>query len=415
MTESNEHSFGSCYRYYLNIGSNLGNPRNNIARAIRKIESCFGHGVSSDMVESAPWGFDSTNSFCNIGYTVDSPLNPLKMLDMLKHIERDLSAVPHRNPDGSYRDREIDIDIMAAADQYGEISISSPQLSLPHPHLEDREFFNGPLKQMQEVMHFIIRTDDKRTYLLLDCDNNVPSLSQTAIAPLESVFHLEKNAIATEVVNEYAPEGMHWVELRSSWQYIGDRLWALASKGAELIYWDQETQFCGRCGSVMYREGEIEKRCHECGAIRFPRLSPCVLVLVEDGDRALLVHNRAMRSGLHALVAGFVETGESLEDCVKREVAEETGLQVDNLKYFGSQSWPFPGQLMMAFRCRLVGGNLHWADGELNAGGFFTRQDVECRQTAEGNENDTFSLPSLPSLSRRLIDSWLADTTLNCQ
>lgn len=393
------------YRYYLNFGSNLGNRRENISLAIQRIEKMLGHGVCSELAESEPWGFDSANSFINAGFAADSLLEPFEMLRLLKKVESELSAVPHRNADNSYCDREIDIDIMTAWDEHGEIHISSPELTVPHPHLAERDFFLNPLRQLYQTGHIAIRSEGHKTYLLLDADNNIPTLRQTAFTPFGTLFAVAGNLVASEAVSNYCPENFKWVELRESWKYLGDKLWALASKAAELIYWNQETLFCGRCGSVMTRVGEIEKRCGECGAERFPRLSPCVLVLVEKDDKALLVHNSNMRKGMHSLVAGFVETGESLEECVAREVKEETSLEVADIEYFGSQSWPFPGQLMMAFRCRWVSGSLKWADGELSGGGFMTRDDVQER--LQKSDLPPFSLPSLPSLSRRLIDAWL--------
>ena len=131
-----------------------------------------------------------------------------------------------------------------------------------------------------------------------------------------------------------------------------------------------------------------------CGAEYFPRLNPAIVVLVTKDDRALLVHSRNLKSGIHALVAGFVETGESLEDCVVREIKEETDLEVEDVEYFGSQAWPFPFQLMIGFTAKYKSGKIRFADGELSSGDFFTRDSVP-------------PLPTLPSLSRRIIDAWI--------
>lgn len=407
MTDNRETApIASGFRYYLNLGSNLGNPRENISKAIGRIEETFGKGISSKMVGSEPWGFDSTNSFVNIAFVMDSELPPEIVLRMLKNLEKELSPIAHRNADGSYRDREIDIDIMTVW-AGSELTLSTPELTLPHPHLQERPFFTEPLQELYGLKHIVIRKEGRNTFVLLDSDGQIPTLKQTSQIPISTVFRFGDTTVASETLSDCDIDGLSWVELRKSWGALGDEQWALASKAAELVNWDNETRYCGRCGKSMKRTGEIQKNCTECGAERFPKLSPSVLALVEKGNEALLVHGTAMRGGMHALVAGFVETGETLEECVCREVFEETGMKVENVRYFGSQSWPFPGQLMTAFRCSWVSGEPRWADGELNAGGFMSRNEIDRRLAEESPE--TFTLPTLPSLSRRLIEAWRND------
>lgn len=183
--------------------------------------------------------------------------------------------------------------------------------------------------------------------------------------------------------------------LRESYGLLTEEEYAAAAKGAELVNWSEETKFCPYCGERLQRATEISKKCPECGREYFPQLSPAIVVLVKRGEEALLVHARNFRRPeMMALVAGFVETGESLEQCVAREIKEETDLDVTDIRYVGSQSWPFPHQLMLGFTAVYAGGELKFADGELSAGGFFTRDNVP-------------ELPTPPSLSRRIIDSWL--------
>ena len=134
--------------------------------------------------------------------------------------------------------------------------------------------------------------------------------------------------------------------------------------------------------------------CPSCGREYFPQLSPAVVVLVTKGEEALLVHAANFKRPFHALVAGFVETGETLEECVAREVREETTLEIEDIRYFGSQSWPFPHQLMLGFTARWREGEVRFADGELTSGGFFRRD----------------ALPELPppaSLGGAIIDAWI--------
>lgn len=210
---------------------------------------------------------------------------------------------------------------------------------------------------------------------------------------LPSVTFSLSHAIGAEIEGEL-PQECVAVGLRESWKILGDEQWALAAKAAELTAWWRFTRFCPRCGKPLEKASEISKRCSGCGEEIFPRLNPAILVLVRKGDEALLV--RGPHRQFFALVAGFVETAESLEQCVAREVMEETSLHISDIRYFGSQGWPFPSQLMVAFTARYAAGELRFADGELCDGRFFRRDEVP-------------ELPSLPSLSRRLIDAWIEE------
>ncbi len=134
-------------RYYINIGSNLGNRLINISKAVSAIEKEFGWFELSHHIESDAWGYVSPNKFLNIGMLFISDKTPLEVLHILQRIEKSFSPTPHRNPDGSYRDRLIDIDIMAVDD----IVIDTPELTLPHPHLHDRPFFLEPYQELLEV------------------------------------------------------------------------------------------------------------------------------------------------------------------------------------------------------------------------------------------------------------------------
>lgn len=132
--------------YYLNIGSNLGNKMLNISRAVSMIEKEFGWFELSSPVESEPWGFESKHKFVNIGMHIITDKEPLEVLHILQRIERKISPLSHRKKDGTYADRQIDIDIMAA----DGIEMQTPELALPHPHLHDRPFFLNPYNELKE-------------------------------------------------------------------------------------------------------------------------------------------------------------------------------------------------------------------------------------------------------------------------
>lgn len=421
------------YRYYLNIGSNLGDTTGNIKRAEQELDQAFGLTLRSDTVRSAPWGFESDHEFLNVGVAVDSDLEPPEMLRRLKEIEKALCPSAHRNADGTYRDRETDLDIMTLRNihEAKDMEWHTPDLTIPHRHLQDRPFFLEPLQELRTQPTVVLkggRVLVRKAFLgeensrgntvefpQQDSTSGLPqrlSSLPTAeeVAALEAVsprFRFPRLNGFETLPRAEAPEGFEWMGIRESWQVLGETGWEGVSRIAELLTWDCETRFCGRCGKPMERQTEISKRCPDCGVERFPKLSPAVLVLVTRGEEALLVHGAGMRPKMHALVAGFVETGETLEECCHREVAEETGMEIEGLEYFGSQPWPFPGQLMVGFRCRWKSGQPRWADGELTSGGFMTRQEVRSRE-----RSGEIALPSQPSLSRRLIDAWLNPSPL---
>ena len=137
-------NFAPMNHIFLNIGSNVGNRRMNLSRAVAAIEKEFGYFELSHTVESEPWGFDSHNEFLNVGMMVLSDLPPLEILHKLQAIERSISPEPHRNPDGSYADRVIDIDIIAIDD----LVIDSPELQVPHPRMAERPFVLEPLAEL---------------------------------------------------------------------------------------------------------------------------------------------------------------------------------------------------------------------------------------------------------------------------
>lgn len=135
--------------YYINIGSNLGNRLMNLTRAVSAIEKRFGWFELSHHMESEPWGFNSKNKFLNIGMAFISELQPLEVLHILQEVETSINPSSHRNADGSYKDRIIDIDIMAV----DGVEMSTPELTLPHPHLEERPFFLEPYNELRNIIN----------------------------------------------------------------------------------------------------------------------------------------------------------------------------------------------------------------------------------------------------------------------
>lgn len=182
--------------------------------------------------------------------------------------------------------------------------------------------------------------------------------------------------------------------LRPSYYKLSSPLYLKAGKCQELNYWDQNTHFCGICGAPMKMATDISKQCTNCGKQVWPALATAVIVLVKKGEEVLLVHARNFKSDFYGLVAGFVETGETLEECVHREVMEETGLTIKDLHYFGSQPWPYPSGLMVGFTANYVEGEIHLQKEELSRGKWFTKDNLP-------------TIPEKLSIARQIIDAWI--------
>lgn len=192
------------------------------------------------------------------------------------------------------------------------------------------------------------------------------------------------------------PDGFVLLSLREANPRMSEKDYRAAGKAMELMHWDAGSRFCGTCGKPLVRASEISKKCPECSHEVFAQVSAAIIVLIHRGDEVLLVHARNFSRPYFGLVAGFVETGESLEECVLREVMEETSLRVKNIRYVGSQPWPYPNSLMLAFHAEYESGEIKFADGELTDGGFFLLDSLPL-------------LPPPPSIARRLIDEWLSE------
>ena len=175
---------------------------------------------------------------------------------------------------------------------------------------------------------------------------------------------------------------------------LPDDLLSLGGMAMQALWWESTSGFCPRCGDPTERlAGEWGKRCPKCKYEHYPHLHPAVIVVVRDGDRVLLARKAIWALGRYALVAGFVDNGESLEGCVAREVKEEVGVDVKDITYVGSQNWPFPSQLMVGFVATYAGGEIKVDAEELEDARWFPCSNLP-------------SLPSRHSISRFLIDNF---------
>jgi len=194
-----------------------------------------------------------------------------------------------------------------------------------------------------------------------------------------------------------APQGWGWQNLRTLYGGLDDPLFALAGRALQLIDWDRTHQYCGACAAPTRAKSEERSRtCTACGLVAYPRVAPAVMCLARRGSQLLLARAPRFPPGMYSALAGFVEPGETLEQCVAREVQEEVSVRVRNLRYFGSQPWPFPHSLMIAFHADFDSGEIRTDGVEIEDAQWF----------------DLDKLPRLPariSIARRLIDAALAE------
>ncbi len=253
---------------------------------------------------------------------------------------------------------------------------------------------------------------DETAYWLLRCENQLLTTtgkSADAIFPCGCAadFHHPPGALrvgewhglpcyAAEIAalpENFAGELM---PLRPLLALAGPQAFALAARASFLMDWQKNNRYCGRCASpTAVKSGEFAMQCPTCGFLAYPRISPVVMVLIERGNELLLARSPHFKPGVFSALAGFVEAGETLEECAVREVREEVGIEIVNLRYFQSQPWPFPDSLMIAFFADYAGGTITPDPSEIEAAGWFARD----------------ALPLLPdpvSISRRLINAALA-------
>ena len=191
-------------------------------------------------------------------------------------------------------------------------------------------------------------------------------------------------------------DGMVFKGLRALFGTLGEPWYRVAFLGMHLVEWDRTTIFCGQCGAEnLYKEDARAKECPKCGLLTFPRISPAVIVAVERDNKLLLARSNRFVTGFYSVLAGFVEPGETIEETVKREIKEEVGIDVRNIRYFGSQPWPFPDSLMIGFTAEYEKGEIQIDDEEIVDAGWY-------------GANELPQIPDKLSIARRLID-WFVE------
>jgi len=199
--------------------------------------------------------------------------------------------------------------------------------------------------------------------------------------------------------------GIRFADLRQLAGRLDRHEGALLAFARAMVFWHSRHRFCGVCGApTQSEEAGHMRRCTDpaCAAMHFPRTDPAVIMLVTDGERALMGRNKNFVPGMYSTLAGFVEPGESLEDAVAREVLEETGIAVGAVHYHSSQPWPFPANIMLGFHADATTTEIKVDYGELEDARWFERDWILARV-----DDDTFRLPRRDSIARRLVEDWL--------
>ena len=193
-----------------------------------------------------------------------------------------------------------------------------------------------------------------------------------------------------------APAGLNFQDLWGLYGRLDPDFIPIAFRALHLLDWSHKTRFCKRCGSAMQpKPGPPARECPQCGYLSFPRISPAVIVLVERENQCLLASSPRFKGDFYSVLAGFAEPGETLEETVAREVYEETGIEVTDIRYFGSQPWPFPDSLMIGFTARYAGGEIRVDGEEIMDARWFTADQLP-------------NIPGKISIARALID-WFVE------
>ena len=262
-----------------------------------------------------------------------------------------------------------------------------------------------PLKPPENALWFLFQ--QQRFLVVQEGDDaripQTPDLEKNALSPGKGRFFGMLNAqacYAGELAGDVRiPEAFSHMALRQAFQRFEEDGIQAAGLAGHLLAWHKNHQYCGKCGNLTQdKEDERAKICPECGLVNYPRLSPAIIVAVVRDGQILLAHSPRFPESVYSVLAGFVEPGETLEDCVRREVFEEVKISLKNIRYFGSQPWPFPDSLMVGFTAEYAGGEIKEDGVEISHADWFS-------------PNRLPRIPPRISISRELID-WFAGKSL---
>ncbi|NYB52373.1 MAG: NAD(+) diphosphatase [Methanobacteriaceae archaeon] len=260
---------------------------------------------------------------------------------------------------------------------------------------------HSPEKSDENLAYWFLFKESQMLVEVKDNDIQIPLASKTE----EFKIHpIRTQCIGTfnghtcycgEVDCDEAPEGMLFRDLRSVYENFEEDIYLVASRAFQIVQWDSNHQFCGKCGTpTKTAPDELAKICPECGYTSYTRISPAVITAIVKDGKLLMAKHKGRSGNMYGLIAGFVEAGETLEEAVQRETLEEVGLKLKNIKYFASQSWPFPHSLMMGFTAEYVGGEIKVDGKEITDAEWFSPEELP-------------RIPSKMSIARDLIDWYI--------
>lgn len=267
--------------------------------------------------------------------------------------------------------------------------------------------FNNPVVSATQPGWWFVFHKDKLLVKILDDDVQIPFVSTPGELNLDPkrlllVGQLGNDpCFSTRLDSENSvPDGYSFQGMRTLFSRLDDMSYGIAGRAMQLVQWDIDHLFCSRCGQpAAERNEEGAQICRSCGYVNFPRISPAIIVAVIKDNRILLAHSGRFINNMYSVIAGYVEMGESLEECVRREVEEETGIEAKNIRYFGSQYWAYSGALMVGFTAEYESGEIRLDDAEIEDAGWFPADDLPM-------------LPGKLSIARELID-WFVENNLN--
>ncbi len=254
----------------------------------------------------------------------------------------------------------------------------------PHQYQPDSEIiFSRNIPMDNQATYYVFHNN---TLLVQKNDYDFKPLTESGWLSLQpearEIIDLEpqgpRPTYAVEVNADYDPgPDFHFINLRSLVGTLGDEQFNQWSRAYQLLNWLSSHRYCGRCGAgTAEHQTELARICHSCNQTYYPRIAPCIIVLISRGDKVLLARAEKFTNKMYSTLAGFIEPGESAEAALHREVYEEVGIRVQNLSYFGSQSWPFPGQLMLGFFAEYASGGIKVDNVEIIDAQWFPVSDL---------------------------------------
>jgi len=242
------------------------------------------------------------------------------------------------------------------------------------------------LPETDDDVYFIFCNDE----LLVKSENNIvtiPSIKELTNLDLNNVQYIgalnDENFFCAEMSEgAITPSLMYFSNLKALAHNLSEKMFWIGGRAIQIVNWNNNHLYCGKCGTLTHNvDGERAKKCPKCGLSNYPRISPAIIVAVINEGKLLLAHNTQFPKDLYSVVSGFVEVGETFEECVVREVQEETGIKVKNIEYFGNQPWPFPNSIMIGFTAEYESGEIQVDEVEISHANWYSPTELPVTPT----------------------------------